>query len=108
MGCPHSKKNRKMIGCYLRENNLMHFLKMIFPLNREEKTINARQNYKTGTTSWLDQVQWQPSNGRSIRPQELIMLENSNITEDNLPPDDVSYGDLTIIKSPPKHDGMSH
>jgi len=33
-----------MIRRYLKENNLMHFLKITFPLNGEEKTINARQN----------------------------------------------------------------
>jgi len=77
------KKNRKMIRCYLRENNLKPSLKMTFPLNEEEKTINAKQNCN------ILIARLPPSSRGSMRPQELIKSENSNINEDNYPPDDL-------------------
>jgi len=46
--------------------------------------------------------------GGSTRLYRLIKVENSHIAEVNLPLVDLSDGNLTTLKSPPKHHGISH
>jgi len=78
---------------------------MVFPLNGEEKMINARQNQN----NLMARPSVAPPFQRgSTRPQTLTKSENSNIGEDNWPSDDLSQGDLTTLKSTPKQQGMSH
>jgi len=60
-----------------------------------------------GTSSWLEQVNWAPSKGGSTRLHQLIKAESSHIVEINLPLVDLSDGNLTTLKSPPKHHGIS-
>ena len=52
--------------------------------------------------------QAEPSEGGSKRLQEIMNAENSPIAEVNLPLDDLLEGNLTTLKSLPRHQGISH
>ena len=60
----------------------MHSLKMIFPIDREEKTINARQHGNILAARPSEPATFQR---RVNESPELIKSENSNIADDSLP-----------------------